>query len=189
MAQLFFFAYGQTTTIQLIDFTDFQGQLLPMNIAGVGVTGGPSILSAYFDQEELAYPNTTLIISGGNAFGASLQLSSFFEDIPAVLAMNLMGVDVDTLGHHNFDYGLQRVQMLLTNYSQVQYVSANLASVSSNLPMVKPYKIFTLDGVKVAVIGLTNPEAPSLVCVSCFGNMTVNFFYFFSFLQFEINEL
>ena len=35
------------------------------------------------------------------------------------------------------------------------FVAANLKNVDSNLSGVRPYRIFDLDGVKVAVIGVT----------------------------------
>ncbi|CAM3796501.1 hypothetical protein DESA109040_21695 [Deinococcus saxicola] len=38
---------------------------------------------------------------------------------------------------------------------------------------VQPYKIFEVGGVKVAVIGLTNPEAPTLVSPSAFGTIKI----------------
>jgi 2',3'-cyclic-nucleotide 2'-phosphodiesterase (5'-nucleotidase family) len=51
------------------------------------------------------------------------------------------------------------------------YVSANLQNRDANLSGVEDYKIFEIDGVKVAVIGLTNPEAPELVKPGNFGTI------------------
>lgn len=153
-----------TIDIQLINVSDWHGQLDPIN--GVG---GAAVLSAYFQAERAANPNT-LTLTAGDAVGATPPLSSFFQDEPAILAMNLMGFQVDTLGNHNFDGGIARLQDQI-NLANFQYVSANLANRDDNLTGVKDYEMFDLGGVKVAVIGITNPEAPSLVFPGNFGTI------------------
>ena len=153
-----------TIDIQLINVSDWHGQLDPIN--GVG---GAAVLSAYFQAERASNPNT-LTLTAGDAVGATPPLSSFFQDEPAILAMNLMGFQVDTLGNHNFDGGIARLQDQI-NLANFQYVSANLANRDDNLTGVKDYEMFDLGGVKVAVIGITNPEAPSLVFPGNFGTI------------------
>jgi 5'-nucleotidase len=53
------------------------------------------------------------------------------------------------------------------------YVATNLANLDANLSGVERIKYFTLGGVKVAVIGIVNEEAPSLVSVGNFGTIQV----------------
>ncbi len=160
-----------TTEIQILQYSDWHGQLDPINVFGVGDFGGAAVLSTAFKQHEASNPNT-LIITAGDDFGATPPLSGFFGDEPAVLAQNLMGTDVAGLGNHNFDGGIANLQHLigLANYP---YVSANLANVDANLSGVKPYQIFNFRGVKVAVIGVTNPEAPTLVFPGNFGTIEI----------------
>ncbi|MEK7326332.1 MAG: bifunctional metallophosphatase/5'-nucleotidase, partial [Chloroflexota bacterium] len=154
----------QTVDIQLLNVSDWHAQLDPNN--GIG---GAAVLSSYFKAGRLANPNT-LTLTAGDAFGASPPLSNFFNEEPAVLAMNLMGFDADTFGNHNFDRGTAHLQTMI-DLAEFQYVSANLKNVDDNLTGVAPYKIFTVGGVKVAVIGITNPEAPTLVFPGRFGTI------------------
>ncbi|HSM44728.1 MAG TPA: bifunctional metallophosphatase/5'-nucleotidase, partial [Acidimicrobiia bacterium] len=93
---------GGVTELQIIQYSDWHGQLDPLSVFGEGTFGGAAVLATYFQQEEANNPNT-LIITGGDDFGASPPLSSFFGEVPAVLAQNLMGTDVSALGNHNFD--------------------------------------------------------------------------------------
>jgi 5'-nucleotidase len=86
--------------------------------------------------------------------------------------MNMMGFDADTFGNHNFDRGTAHLQQMI-DLAEFQYVSANLANLDENLTGVKPYEIFDVGGVKVAVIGITNPEAPTLVFPGNFGTIEV----------------
>src|SRR6266540_2749342 len=93
------------STIQILDISDWHGQLDPNNISGVGLVGGAAALSAYFQADRASNPNT-LTLTAGDDFGATPPLSGFFEEIPAVLAERMMGIQVGTFGNHNFDRGI-----------------------------------------------------------------------------------
>jgi 5'-nucleotidase len=54
-----------------------------------------------------------------------------------------------------------------------RYVAANLQNVKDNLSGVDPVAYFNVGGAKVAVIGITNEEAPGLVSPSSFGTIQV----------------
>ncbi len=170
-----------TVTLQFLTVSDWHAQLDPLSVFGVGNVGGAAVLSTYFQQERAANPNT-LTLTGGDAYGASPPLSGFFNEEPAVLAMRMMGFNADTFGNHNFDKGTAHLQQMidLANAPSgaqpgqpFQYVSANLKNREANLSGVKDYQIFEVGGVKVAVIGLTNPEAPTLVFPGAFGTIEV----------------
>jgi 2',3'-cyclic-nucleotide 2'-phosphodiesterase (5'-nucleotidase family) len=157
--------------IQILAMSDWHAQLDPLFVFGQGTFGGAAELSAYWQADRAANPNT-LTLTAGDAFGASPPLSSFFNEEPAVLSMNLMGVDADTLGNHNFDKGIDHLQQMI-DLAEFQYVSANLKHLNKNMTGIKPYEIFDLGGVQVAVIGITNPEAPTLVFPGRFGKIKV----------------
>jgi 5'-nucleotidase len=157
--------------VQFLNVSDWHAQLDPLNVVGVGDVGGAAQLSTYWKADRAAEPNT-LTLTAGDAYGAAPPLSSFFEERPAVMAMNLMGFDVDTFGNHNFDRGIEHLQQMI-DLAEFQYVSANLENVEDNLTGVKPFEIFDMNGAKVAVIGITNPEAPELVFPGNFGTIEV----------------
>ena len=157
--------------LQFLNVSDWHAQLDPLSIAGVGNVGGAAQLSTYFKLDRMLNPNT-LTLTAGDAYGAAPPLSSFFEERPAVEAMNLMGFDVDTFGNHNFDRGIDHLQEMI-DLAEFQYVSANLKNRDDNLTGVKDWEMFDVGGVKVAVVGLTNPEAPTLVFPGSFGTIEV----------------
>ncbi len=161
----------QPVEIQFLNVSDWHAQLDPLFVFGEGTFGGAAELSAFWMADRMDNPNT-LTLTAGDAFGASPPLSSFFDEEPAVQAMNLMGFDVDTFGNHNFDKGITHLQQMI-NLADFQYVSANLKNLDDNLLGVKPFEIFDMDGIKVAVIGITNPEAPTLVFPGNFGTIEV----------------
>lgn len=163
---------GQTTAIRILDVSDWHGQLDPS-----GGIGGAEALSSYLDAERAGNANN-ITLTGGDDFGASPPLASFFDEEPAVLAERLMGIDVSTLGNHNFDKGIDHLQEMIDIAGSTtaagepyEYVSANLQNRDAELTGVEDYKIFKFAGVKVAVIGITNPEAPGLVFPGNFGSI------------------
>ncbi len=166
--------------IQILSISDWHAQLDPLFVFPTGNFGGAAELSAYFAAERANNPNT-LTFTAGDAYGASPPLSSFFDEEPAVRAMRLMGFDADTFGNHNFDGGIAGLQPLIDianatsgeSGDPFQYLSANLKNRDDNLSGVKDFEIFDLDGVKVGVIGITNPEAPTLVFPGSFGTIEV----------------
>jgi 5'-nucleotidase len=163
-------------TIQILNVSDWHGNLDP-----VGNFGGAWNLSARWQQDRLAHP--TLTLTAGDDFGASPALSNFFNEEPAVKAQRMMGIQVNTLGNHNFDRGVAHLQQMVdlagaptsadAPGSPYKYVSANLKNLEGNLAGVDPYALFTVGGAKVAVIGITNEEAPNLVLPGAFGTIEV----------------
>jgi 5'-nucleotidase len=175
-------AIRRPVEIQILNVSDWHGQLDPNSVSVNGANvniGGAAVLSAYFNADRAANPNT-LTLTAGDGVGATPPLSGFFEDIPAIKAMRLMGFDADTFGNHNFDAGLGRLQSQIDLAGSTTeggkpfaYLSANLRNLNSNLTGVDKMKIFNVGGVKVAVIGITNPEAPGLVFPGNFGTIQI----------------
>lgn len=163
-------------SMQFLWVSDWHAQLDPL----FGGIGGAATISSYWQQDRAAFDGRTITLTAGDAYGASPPLSGFFDEVPGVLAMRLMGFDVDTFGNHNFDRGIEHLQQMIDLAAATdepgkpfQYVSANLENRDDNLKGVEDYAIFDVGGVKVAVIGLTNEEAPSLVFPGNFGTIEV----------------
>ncbi len=163
-----------TVNIQLVTVSDWHGQIQPINIGSAtapNLIGGAAALAAYFDKARADNPNT-LVFMAGDSIGATPPISSFFEDEPAIRAMNMMGVTADTFGNHNFDRGVDHLQRMV-DLADFDFLSANLRNVEENLTGTDKMKIYNLDGIKVAVIGITNEEAPELVSPGAFGSIEV----------------
>ena len=161
---------GSTVAVQLLNIADFHGNLEPVSVNGAQ-TGGAAALSAYFQRERAAKPNT-LLFTGGDAVGASPPISSFFQDRPTIEWMNTASFDVYALGNHDFDAGLPRLQSQI-DAAKFGYLAANLVNLPGNLTGVAPYEVREVAGVKVAMIGLTNPEAPTLVAPGATGSIRI----------------
>ena len=159
--------------LTFLSVSDWHAQLDPVAnpVANQPAIGGAAAIAAYWNQERAANPNT-FTLTGGDAFGASPPLSKFFDDEPAILALNLMGLEADTFGNHNFDAGTAYLQHLI-DLAAYKFVASNLEHLEGNLEGVHKRKTFMVGGIKIGVVGIVNEEAPTLVRPGGFGTLTI----------------
>jgi len=112
-------ATAATTTVRLISFNDFHGNMQsPGNFSiqpggsGTALTskasGGVDYLAGYVNNLKSGYPNNA-VVSAGDLTGASPLISGAFHDEGAVEAMNRLGLEFNAVGNHEFDYGKTEV--------------------------------------------------------------------------------
>ena len=104
--------------VQLLALNDFHGNLEPPSgssgrIGGVEA-GGVEFLATQLRllAEEAARPDT-ITVAAGDLIGASPLLSAAFHDEPTAEALGLAGLDLASVGNHEFDDGsdeLLRIQ-------------------------------------------------------------------------------
>ena len=102
--------HAQTTDVQILALNDFHGQLRPPDSTSsggrIGATpaGGAEYLASYVRDLRATNPNT-LFVSAGDLIGATPLVSAIFHDEPTIEAMNLIGLDYNGVGNHEFDEG------------------------------------------------------------------------------------
>ena len=106
---------AQTTKVQLLALNDFHGNLAPPSGSGgrIGTTnaGGAEYLATHVRSLRATNPNT-LFLSAGDMVGATPLLSALFHDEPTIEAFNLMGLDFNGVGNHEFDEGVDELLRL-----------------------------------------------------------------------------
>jgi 5'-nucleotidase len=90
--------------VKLLATNDFHGRLLPPS----GDLGGAAYLSTHMQAIRDANPYT-LYVDAGDLVGATPVLSNLFYDEPTVEVANLLGLDVQTVGNHEFDRGQDEI--------------------------------------------------------------------------------
>ena len=94
----------RTVDLQVLGVNDLHGNLEPTAVSGKPA-GGVAYLGTYLAAAKAADPKGTITVHAGDTVGASPLISSWFHDEPTIEATNLMGLDVGTLGNHEFDEG------------------------------------------------------------------------------------
>ena len=103
-----------------------------------------------------------LVIDQGDIFQGT-PVGNLNSGEAVIEYFNKIGVDVWTVGNHDFDEGFENLWHLI-EYSRMPVLSANLVWAESQEPVeyVEPYIIKDYGGIKVAVIGLTTTDTPAM---------------------------
>ena len=131
----------------------------------------------------LAAGNKVLLVDNGDAVQGdtigTLSKGEYIIDI-----MNKLGYDVATPGNHEFDYGMDQFNKLVEK-ADFEYISCNFVDKDGN-PVLKPYVIKDVDGVKIAFVGISTPKTITTSTPTYFQDGEGN--YIFGFLQDETGE-
>lgn len=187
-------------TLSLIALNDFHGNILPPSGSvlvpdpdkpeGSRVSaGGAAYLASLVHQLKSQNPRNTLVVAAGDMLGASPLTSGLFHDEPTIEVLDAIGLDISSVGNHEFDKG--RLELLRLQHggcfpktpdgsagvvgtdtcmnrgrfagARFQYLAANVIDQQSAKPLLPAYAIKTVGGVKVAFIGLTLKDTPTVV--------------------------
>jgi len=189
---------AQTTEIQILGLNDFHGALEPPagsagRIGGTeaaGNAGGVEYLATHVRGLRETNQNT-LFVSAGDLIGATPLLSALFHDEPSIEAHNLMGLDFNGVGNHEFDEGVDELLRMQNGGchpvdgcqdgdpfggADFEFLAANVKYETNGETIFPPYAIrkFQGGGIKVAIVGMTLEGTPSIVSPG--GIAAVNFF-------------
>ncbi|MEZ9448541.1 bifunctional UDP-sugar hydrolase/5'-nucleotidase UshA [Vibrio splendidus] len=107
----------------------------------------------------------TILLSGGD-INTGVPESDMQDAVPDFVGMNLLGYDAMALGNHEFDNTLDVLEMQ-SELADFPMLAANIyikdGDTVTDERLFSPYKVFTINGLKVAVIGLTTKDTAKLV--------------------------
>ncbi|MEV0261460.1 bifunctional metallophosphatase/5'-nucleotidase [Streptomyces sp. NPDC050617] len=180
-----------TVDVQLLSFNDLHGNLEPPQGSSGAVTerqpdgttkavpaGGVEYLANSLRTAREGHPYS-VTAAAGDMIGASPMLSGLFHDEPTIEAMNRLGLDVTSVGNHEFDEGraeLTRMQRggchpkdgcfekgRTFKGADFPYLAANVTDEKTGRPILKPYTVWKHKGVKIGFIGVTLEGTPDVV--------------------------
>ncbi|WP_156758488.1 bifunctional metallophosphatase/5'-nucleotidase [Actinokineospora pegani] len=178
----------KTADLRLISFNDLHGTLSPPAGSSGRVTladgstvdaGGAAYLATHAKQLKAQVKNS-LLLSAGDNIGASPLNSALFHDEPTIELLNSMGLQASVLGNHEFDEGYQELLRMQfggchpTDGCQFRprftgakfpHLAANV-TFTNGLPALLPFTLKHVEGVPVAIIGVTLKDLPALVLPS-----------------------
>ena len=184
-------------SVQVLSFNDYHGHLeatdQPLSRVldpDQNPVGGVEFLSTTIKTlRAKAGAANSLTVAAGDLIGGSPFLSGMFHDEPSVESLNALGLDVSSVGNHEFDEGtteLLRMQQggchpVAGCYfpdapyagAKFQWLAANVVKKDSGQTLLPGTSIKTVAGVKVGFIGMTLKATPTLVSPA--GVATVDF--------------
>ncbi len=184
--------------LDLLAINDFHGQLevVPSSSSSGRINttpaGGAAFLAAQLKEERRksrAAGATPITVAAGDLIGASPLLSAAFHDEPTIEALNMMGLQVSSVGNHEFDEGVRELRRMQRggclddgdgengadscpggkdfDGADFKYLSANVTwkeQGDRQRPTVFPgTKVVKVEGEKVAFIGMTLEATDTIV--------------------------
>src|SRR5882672_2086351 len=145
-------------------------------------TGGVAFLASHMDRLRAA-ANNAIVMSAGDLIGASPLVSALFRDEPTIEAMNLIGLDLNAAGNHEFDQGVDELRRLALGGCAVRpraatrtcanaagkYAGARFPFLSANVvdgdgqTLFAPSLVKTFDGAAVGFISAVTRSTPGIV--------------------------
>jgi 5'-nucleotidase len=184
---------GTPVSVKILSFNDFHGNLQSPGAFSGNPSGGVDYLAAYIAKMKSQNPNT-FVVTAGDLFGASPLISAFFYDEGTIETMNRLGLDFDAVGNHEFDAGkveLLRKQQGGCHPSEVntcngaavgtpvpfegakfKFLSANVIDNATGKPLFPAYGIKTVNGLRIAFIGMTLVGTPGIVTPAGVAGLT-----------------
>ena len=181
--------------LRVIAFNDFHGHLQtpsPLRMSDPAVAartvmvnaGGAAHLASAI-QAARADQMHSIVVAAGDLVSASPLISSLFLDEPAIETLNALGLEISSVGNHEFDRGKDELLRLLKGGCHAQgcvtgrsyggakfaYLAANVRDTATGKTFLPPYTVREFSGIPVAFIGLVLKETPSIVSKSCIAGL------------------
>jgi 5'-nucleotidase len=180
--------------LQILALNDFHGQLEPVATGSSShindiKAGGAEFLATHLKQlrkHAKADGAKSITVAAGDLIGATPLLSAAFHDEPTIEAMNEMGLEISSVGNHEFDEGWRELVRMQEGGclddgpdgannqnscpdgeefegADFQYLSANVFHEDSGETVFPGVKIKRVGGVPVGFIGMTLENTPNIV--------------------------
>ena len=171
--------------LRILAINDFHGNLA-MSSDSFGGVGRADFLAAHVEAAR-GEADHSVFVSAGDLIGASPLISALFHDEPTIEAMNLMGLDLNAVGNHEFDEGpaeLLRMQRGGPHPvdgdrdddpfagADFEFLAANVVVDETGETIFPPYAVRDYQGIRVAFIGVTLEGTPSIVVRSGVAGLT-----------------
>jgi 5'-nucleotidase len=172
---------SNTVDLRILAINDFHGNLRPPP-GGIRISdpvdqtgkqtvaaGGSETMATLVKQLRDGHGNTAFV-AAGDLIGASPFLSAMFHDEPTIESLSLMGLEIASVGNHEFDEGKDELLRMQNGGchpidkcrgphpflgAKFHYLAASTLDKSTGRTIFPPYEIKTFNGVPVAFIGLT----------------------------------
>src|SRR5262245_53186531 len=142
-----------TRDLTILHLNDLHARLTPDSDG----LGGFAHVATLLKRERAAAPASITLHAGDVVQGT--PVSTMFEGVPVFEVANLFGIDVNTLGNHEFDYGWRRILDYL-KVTRIPMVNANVINDRGERLIDQAYVVRDVGGVRVAIVGALLENLP-----------------------------
>jgi len=139
----------------LLHTNDNHGRFWENSHGEYGMAARKALIDAITTEVESA-GGEILLLSGGD-INTGVPESDLQDARPDFVGMNLIGYDAMAVGNHEFDNPLSVLEMQ-RELADFPMLAANIYDNETGERYFDPYKIFEINGLRIAVIGLTTED-------------------------------
>ncbi|WP_312109166.1 bifunctional metallophosphatase/5'-nucleotidase [Brevibacillus reuszeri] len=145
------------TKITLLGTSDIHGRFMPWDYAldGPNPSGSLTQLFTMIKEIRKENPNTVLVDAGDSIQDNSAELFNDQPESPMMVAMNEMGYDAWAFGNHEFNFGLDTLDKISSQYKG-PVLAGNIYKENGER-YFPAYTIVERAGVKIGLIGMNTP--------------------------------
>ena len=175
--------------LRILAINDFHGYLRPPP-GGIRIAdqadktkkvmvsaGGAETMASVVKSLREGHKNT-IFVAAGDLIGASPFLSAMFHDEPTIESLSMMGLEMSSVGNHEFDEGKDELLRIQNGGchaidhcqgphpfagAKFHYLAASTFVKDTGKTLFPPYEIREFDGVPVAFIGLALKGTPEII--------------------------
>ncbi len=166
--------------MKILALNDLHGQITATRRVSNRPAGGAAYLATYLKQRA-AQVQHSLLVHSGDMVGASEPTSALLQDQPTMDFMNRIGMDVGTVGNHEFDEGLEEFYRLTRGGchptagcwegAKFPYVVSNVVNKETGQPILPAYHIINVNGARIGFIGAIHETTPQVVIPTAIANL------------------
>jgi 5'-nucleotidase len=178
--------------VRILAINDFHGYLRP-SPGGIRIAdpddktkkimvaaGGSETMATLVKQlrGQATKPENTIFVAAGDLIGASPFLSAMFHDEPTIESLSMMGLEIASIGNHEFDEGKDELFRMQNGGchpvdkcqgphpfagAKFHYLAASTVEKDTGKTVFPAYEIREFEGIPVAFIGLTLKGTANIV--------------------------
>ena len=122
--------------------------------------GGAARRKTFIDNVRKENENVIVMHAGDTITGSVFSI--VYQGMDETELMNDIGVNVSTLGNHEFDFGIEQLNNIMSNRN-FPTIACNVKVKSTGENYVPPYIITNIKGVHVAIIGVLQSEKMNII--------------------------
>jgi 2',3'-cyclic-nucleotide 2'-phosphodiesterase (5'-nucleotidase family) len=136
--------------------------------------GGVAALKGMMDSLARACGCATLRVDAGDEMQGTL-VSGRAHGRPSIEAFNAIGLDAAVLGNHEFDWTVDTLRARVAE-SRYPWLAANVVdgATGKRPAWLTPWKLVTVGGLRVALVGYVTPETNGIVKRGALGGLRVD---------------